>query len=328
MDIDKIKNYEKFKSDSTILEFLNTDLEKLKRLDCGELNFTEIHEDIKEIHTRFLDALEMIISNDKIEQRLIAIVLEKIKEFYNSCIKPVKDYKLTKDDTPGFGTRNSIIQRCRNNIKDLYYPGGNNFLLIYNTLASSQKIDLEKEKSEIQQAKEFSQGILKEIGGIETEVRVKVSKHILSNYANIFLGQADKHSHKPFQKSFRLGGAAEKWLLAGIVCLAAFIIFLVLSAYNFEIIQDNKINYSLLTAKISIIVVLIYLITFSFKQFSINKHLYTLNKHRENTLNSYKLFIETIDKDDSQIRNTLMLEVAKAIFDSKKQDIWQKKERK
>ena len=59
----------------------------------------------------------------------------------------------------------------------------------------------------------------------------------------------------------------------------------------------------------------IYGIGFSVKQFSINKHLFTLNKHRENALNSYKLFSGTIGSDDPQARSQLMLQVARAIYE-------------
>ncbi len=45
-------------------------------------------------------------------------------------------------------------------------------------------------------------------------------------------------------------------------------------------------------------------------------HLYTLNKHRGNTLSSYKLFIQTMGTEDKETRSLLMRDVSKSIFDA------------
>ena len=63
-----------------------------------------------------------------------------------------------------------------------------------------------------------------------------------------------------------------------------------------------------------IFAVQIFVISFSFRQYSINKHLSTINKHRQNGLNSFKLFVESINKEDYESRNSLMLQLAKAIY--------------
>ena len=70
-----------------------------------------------------------------------------------------------------------------------------------------------------------------------------------------------------------------------------------------------------MVTKVLVIAVVIFLMSFSFKQYSINKHLQTLNTQRQKALNSYKLFTTSISKDDTNSHNALMIQVAKAIYE-------------
>lgn len=68
--------------------------------------------------------------------------------------------------------------------------------------------------------------------------------------------------------------------------------------------------------RLLIISFFIYIITFIVKQYSIKKHLETLNTHRQNTLNSYNLFLKSMGTAEQDVKNSLMVEVARAIYDS------------
>jgi hypothetical protein len=76
-----------------------------------------------------------------------------------------------------------------------------------------------------------------------------------------------------------------------------------------------RYDFTALVTKILIIAVIIFLMSFSFKQYSVNRHLQTLNTQRQKALNSYKLFTESISKDDTNSHNALMIQVAKAIYE-------------
>ncbi|MFA0964714.1 hypothetical protein AB9P05_23100 [Roseivirga sp. BDSF3-8] len=61
----------------------------------------------------------------------------------------------------------------------------------------------------------------------------------------------------------------------------------------------------------------IFLIRFCFRQYSLQRHLYTENTHKAKALDSFKLFVETVDPKDKETRHTLVLELAKAIFENR-----------
>lgn len=140
----------------------------------------------------------------------------------------------------------------------------------------------------------------------------KASEEVVANYAKIF--EEEEGINEKLSK---------KWFITSISVATAFLIFILASSY-FDFLNVyhgttnaslGTINYSNLTSKIIIVSVWLYFISFSFKQYSINKHLQTLNSHRKNALNSYKLFSGSIDTEDAASRNALMLQVAKAIYE-------------
>jgi hypothetical protein len=167
----------------------------------------------------------------------------------------------------------------------------------------------------IDKSSEFD-GKIEEANKILEELRTEASKKVVYQYSNIFLEEASKHSkYDAEKKGFAKYGNAEKWLISGICVIIFTIIFIPLMSYFFPIVKDDKIDFSVLITKVSLLSILVFFISFSFKQYSINKHLYTLNKHRENVLNSYQLFLSTVGEESTDIRNVLMMEVAKAIYE-------------
>ena len=160
----------------------------------------------------------------------------------------------------------------------------------------------------------------KDKSDIETilgELRKKSADKTVVDYANIFKQQAEKYSGfsfrlKPWKDKKISIGIAEYWVSLALVLGIGLVfaikyltdIFPLNSTDNFEI----RINQ--LLTRFAFISFLIYLVTFCIKQYSISKHLFTLNKHRQNTLNSYKLFLASVDREDTTTRNALMMEVA------------------
>lgn len=155
-----------------------------------------------------------------------------------------------------------------------------------------------------------------EANKILEDLRTEASKKVVYNYSNIFLEEASKHSgYNSKRKLLGKFGSAEKWLFTGIFTILVTITFVIVMYMLFPILREDKLDIPNLVTKISLLSILIFFISFSFKQYSINKHLYTLNKHRENVLNSYQLFLSTVGEEDTNIRNVLMMEVAKAIYE-------------
>lgn len=135
-------------------------------------------------------------------------------------------------------------------------------------------------------------------------------------------------------KSRRLCGevnenAARIWLIVSTLFISGFIIFIFKSFNNqsFSITTElvsktngiastkEVFNYPLLITRLLLISLFLYIVSFSLRQYSINRHLQTINQHRKNALNSFLLFESTIDKADPSLKNALVLQLSKAIFE-------------
>ncbi|WP_343703979.1 hypothetical protein [Chitinophaga sp.] len=153
---------------------------------------------------------------------------------------------------------------------------------------------------------------LKQADDVLNELSKKASEEVVSNYAKIF--EKEELANKKISRI---------WFISSISIVTAFIIFIIISS-NIDLMNIyqpgldkslSTINYSNLVSKIIVVSIGLYLISFNFKQFSIAKHLQTVNSHRKNALNSYKLFSSSINSEDMASRNALMLQVAKAIYE-------------
>lgn len=169
------------------------------------------------------------------------------------------------------------------------------------------------------------------IKNIEAEARRLAADRTFEEYAKIFKSEAVDFSSfgfdgkdkidpvskksKPFYKrQFNLG-SAQIWLMVAVMLSALLVCAIFDQRLNTLLPIDKNNLIATIFTRVLAITIWLYLITFSFKQFSINKHLATINRHRSNALNSYKLFMNTISESDTNAHNTLMLTVAKAIYD-------------
>lgn len=202
----------------------------------------------------------------------------------------------------------------------------NNKLLLYYSIVKSFAQNNEELNDEIENIKNSlsdkiseSQQVIDnlkinsdESESILNELKKKTSNQTVSDYAIVFKNEASKYNT-----------LSEKWIKAGIILSITFVILIIAVSFfkilPTEVLKENgellRYNFSNLFTKIIIIAVLIFLMSFSFKQYNINKHLQTLNTHRQNALNSYQLFTKSIVGDDANSRNALMIQVAKAIYE-------------
>jgi hypothetical protein len=172
-------------------------------------------------------------------------------------------------------------------------------------------------EQEIQRSVKSSQEIEDEVkrsrSSIETmyeEIKKIASFTSTSNYAKIFKDESDKYKKSSLW-----------WILSGmfifILFLVAVFVFNIFDKLPTEDIIDGSVVYRIsnVILKVVIIALIVFFISFSIRQYSINSHLSAINKHRQNAFNSYKLFIETISPEDSVNRHNLMLQLAKAIYE-------------
>lgn len=205
-------------------------------------------------------------------------------------------------------------------------PSSNNFQFVVNSIMNFElpiqnpRIlnDLTQElKNEISKSHELSSELKEEITHAKTmnsELQEKVAKAVVSNYADIFSQQeeADMKSSKT-------------WLTVAVILSLLIAVFIPLSLsqdwFNISYTgvingqESQLINYPNLITKIFFVSFLLYIVSFCYKQYSIKKHLQTLNNHRKNALNSYNFFANSIGSEDTASRNALMLQVAKTIYE-------------
>ncbi|MCX6164166.1 MAG: hypothetical protein NTU73_04785 [Ignavibacteriae bacterium] len=292
------------------------------------------------------EGINIILENeDSIPKKLIDVFdsdINMIKGFLDSIVKLVERWDIETE----MNRRNAITNDCsnlkeriNNYIQIVYYNKTingeqrySNLLTIIPLIKTFDKRrndilkDYEGKKNiidfKIKELSELSASFeseLKDSKSILINLRTDAAKKVVYDYSNIFLEQANIHSnYNPKEKWFKKYGIAEKWLFLGSTMIIVLVIFIIFMYELFPTSVNDKIDIPNLVTKISLLSIIIFVITFSFKQYSINKHLHTLNKHRENVLNSYQLFLSAISSDDATVKNALMLEVAKSIYEQGK----------
>ena len=240
-----------------------------------------------EIVEEFISLLYQLINIDKnteTEQfaRTVTSVRNKISSFYSRFfdMSPTNKYLF-----------------CCNSIK--LFEKEDNAALNLQTDDLIQKLNEQNQKA----------------GELIKNLETRAGEIVVTDYAKIF--ETQEINHKT---------AANWWLGFAIPVTIGSIICLVLSIrndwfqINNQIFENNilisKINYANLVTKILVVSLVLFLISFFYRQYGVNKNLQTINNHRKNALNSYKLFVESIGTEDVASRNALMLQVAKAIYEN------------
>jgi len=149
------------------------------------------------------------------------------------------------------------------------------------------------------------------------ELDLKAKQFVVSDYARIFEKQERKNRNLS-NLWLALAVAIAAFFISGLIYTIKhdwFSITTILKSTTNNLASTKEVfNYPLLISKFLLASFLIFLITFCFKQYSINKHLQVINQHRKNAINSFKLFEASLDKTDGS-KNILMLQLAKAIYE-------------
>ena len=300
-------------------QFNNLTVEKLVREDIGSAGFSKLHEKLTTIRSMINDLIAIATTAPDISNIYLDVLFNYISA-YNSHGSKLVQYN--PDANNSTQTKHTII----NAVEGLYTymltgvdstgqrPANMTFVALYSVLKqrqfdniSSNIIDVENNKAEFIDLKTKTEQLL-------ATLQDKAKEVSLHDYSEIFSKQAELHS-KWDRKNL---GSAQIWLISTFVLISLFICFI----SKIEILYPINIsaNATIITieylTRVLIISFFIYLITFCAKQFNIQQHLSIVNKHRENTLNSYKLFIDSLGDSNSEIKHALMMEVAKAIYDS------------
>lgn len=173
-----------------------------------------------------------------------------------------------------------------------------------------------------------------------TTLNKEVGKVGVKLYADIFERQALEHSsffkakdENKDVKWYRRIGKAQTWIVVGMLFTVVLIcLFQKLDDWfplveqlttqkGSNIVVTNSTAYTptIVVHMLSRIVTIsfcIFFISFAFKQYRVNMHLYTLNKHRANTLKSFEYLTKAPDPLEPASYNAILMKVAESIYDA------------
>lgn len=300
---------------SAILEQYNTiDWQKLLRKDLWEHSLEEVKNHLDKIKFIFdsilnypnIDSLSVSFTN-QIQNQLQSFIW-----FSNQIINNFKD--------------TTQRQTWLDNIKNKEYEVFQNLSAIYNYI---QSFDPNKdwklkeiEKNYREKIEKLNEDLIKTDELLKSAQKKSVEEEILE-YWNFFWTEAQKNTVNA-KVNFNL------MLLSILITLLLTIFFL----QEIEFIQKEwqwffenlftTINSQNIIIKFVILSLWWYLISHFSSTYSTEKHLYNLNIQRQNALNSHKQILDSVistqSENEKEIRNVILLELTRAIFDTK--DTW------
>jgi ribosomal protein S20 len=195
--------------------------------------------------------------------------------------------------------------KCVLNQPGSSHPG---FLDTYNTIKHFGRRGLREQdtkKADGISMQELSDKIL-ETKNTQDKIRKIVAQESVSNYSKVF-GEASK----------KYKDASTMWIIIGCAAIVGLFGLALLAPWEalLPIEGPSSYNISNIIIKSLLFGVVIFFISFSFKQYSANKHNSVLNLQRQTAMNSYKLFLESIDEKDKAERYTLMKVLASAVYE-------------
>jgi hypothetical protein len=271
----------------------------------------------------FEEMISTAENTDSMPVKLKDKIFQLTQEF-NGKINEFLTYNIDQDQN-GFQRRSQILNNWNNWYNNFFegYDRNNNpnsFLQIYNSARIYSLSSLQNSKAEIDTLKKETKEALEKSRELLLLLQKKGSIETVHDYAEIFRVQAQKHSN--FRFSWRPSaikiGIAQIWLLTSILLIGVLGIYILRIQDIIPIDYNNNatiITFQFIT-RLLITSFLIFLISFALRQFNVHNHLKTLNTHRQNTLDSFKLFLESIDSSDLSTRHALMMEVAKSIYEA------------
>ncbi|PIY96746.1 MAG: hypothetical protein COY66_03080 [Candidatus Kerfeldbacteria bacterium CG_4_10_14_0_8_um_filter_42_10] len=287
----------------TILDF-QTEKESLIR-EQKEFSFTPIKEKLFWFFDR-IDMLQVHVDHIANEwpDTMVKDYCTRLDQII-SLLTKIKTYDPTKIATPG-PEKDGIITQ----VEQLYTE--------YYRLFQSDLLPAEKR---VTTSEDTVKKILKEVGSKQKEIEVihdKAQTTLKAIQSVAASSPVEKFSGIFNEQSIINNKSAKLWMT---LYIATIIITIGIAWWlfnNFYVEIKNVTNTSgaiqLLVAKLVFISIAFYLLHRFSKNYSAQKHLESVNKHRESSLKVFKAFVESTN--DDKIKNVILVQASKAIFDN------------
>lgn len=274
---------------------------------------------LREIHTLLATAVS-IASTTSIPAR-IKIELEGIIEDYLKIKSDLDDSKSYKPDY----NFNNVSNRITSFHNEFFESrSSNSKMLLINLISNYQNITSIEQRKRLDDINSQLTEKNKRVDEILRKLESPSAERVLADYANEYNTAETKNND-----------ISRKWLRVGIISTLVFIFLIICSILfewfptkikletvnNFSTSSQSTtiheiINIPVLATKILLVSIVIFLLVFCFKQYSIHKHLATVNQHRKNAFNSYVLFAAAIGEKDTEAKKAILMSLAKTIHES------------
>jgi len=294
--------------------------QKLIRKDIGQMGFPLLEKKLKVMSQMLLELLAIVESIENLPNEYIDALFAYINQ-YNDAGTELINYNPENADS--FQRKQNFINAVERLYKIMITgvdPNGQYstvimpFLYLYTILKQRQIDNLSSALDDAENNKKIFIKLKENADTLLSSLQDKAKEVSLYDYSNVFSKQSKSHSNWDWREM----GAGQYWLILTLMLTICFGIFV--SNINSIYPIETNVNVTIITieylTRVLIVSFSIFLISFCAKQFNIQQHLSVVNKHRENTLNSYKLFIDSLGDNDTEIKPALMMEVAKAIYES------------
>lgn len=277
-------------------KFNNIDLEFLKRKDLQQagFGFGQIFTYLEEMHRIFTG---LNVWYKQFPEQQVSQIKARVIEF-NNIAHEIKNFNPATIENA-----KNIFENMKKRTEELYASVIREISPLYQYFLLKEDRGIASAQKTLKKTKQMQEKILANLG--KARSKTGVQEHLI--------GFADDINK-------RYDPAAKRWrnIIIGLsIGLGAFILAILCLTIlgKMNIGQDNK--YQILTATVSFISLLSYLLGQSIKNYNTNKHLSVLNRHRLNILRNYDRFRDDSGEDDV-LKRALLLQTTSTIYDFNK----------
>ena len=312
-NIQIIRNYSKTHAGSIDLliklDLNNFDLDSLKRSDLSTINFDfeSEHRDLVVIHRMFCEILNSDRGNLlNLSSQSVDEVWSILSQFYEQA-QSIKDFNVSGDNLEDrYASLSRSISSFCNNAKSTLIPIISYLksmqVEIFNTQFETLRDDAENKLTKINNDIASRQRVLEDL---TLQIRNRLAETVITPYAEVFNNQANKH---------QVGAKRWFWGTIGLAVLFASIFFWVWHAIkpSEDIVSAILQNFFIKGFLLSLFYMLI---NRSIRNYTAEKHLEIVNRHRQNALATFEAFAEA-SGDNQETRDRVLLAATDAIFDA------------
>jgi len=271
--------------------------------------------DVQKHIVTIFESIEILKDNPEIFEQLPFYPDNHIENFFHTFqnnIRNIQGFNPAEVDNPS-----SVRDTFAGNIRSSYAEFYSLLFPCLRIAVLERKVSPEKMKKLEQE----SQKVIREVQGQKEEInrqKEEVSQTLMaakeaaadtgvSKFAEVFGNQAQENKR-----------AAHIWLFASIVAVGTIVSIIwwifdgLIDERQSEIVSD--VSWQIFLSKIlflSFASVVFYQVV---KNYNANMHLYTLNKHRENSLTTFRAFVES--SKDYQVRDAILMQATRTIFEA------------